>query len=80
MFVRIESRAVPPADAVILRLSTRACFLLVREVLLRTGEPSLQRLVPIEKMISWLFYSDARAMTFSSERSEHQITEASQAA
>ncbi len=43
-----------------------------------SGEPSVQRLVPIEKMIHWLFYPDA--MTFSSKRSEYQITEASQAA
>src|SRR4029077_189987 len=36
MSARINSRAAPAADAVILRLSTRPCFLLVREDLLRT--------------------------------------------
>lgn len=45
-----------------------------------SGEPSVQRLVPIEKMIGWLFFPDARAMTFDSKRSQHQITEARQAA
>jgi hypothetical protein len=45
-----------------------------------SGEPSVQRLVPIEKMIGWLFYPDARAMTFGSKRSQHQITETRQAA
>jgi hypothetical protein len=44
------------------------------------GDPSVQRLVPIEKMISWLFYPDAHAMTFGSKRSQHQITETRQAA
>jgi hypothetical protein len=44
-----------------------------------SGEPSVQRLVPIEKMIGWLFYPDADAMSFGSKRSEHQITEPSQA-
>jgi hypothetical protein len=42
-----------------------------------SGEPSVQRLVPIEKMIGWLFYPDADAMTFSSKRSQHQIPEPS---
>jgi len=28
-----------------------------------SGDPSVQRLVPIEKMISWVFYPDADAMT-----------------
>jgi hypothetical protein len=32
-----------------------------------SGEPSVQRLVPIEKMIDWLFYPDARAMTVGSK-------------
>jgi hypothetical protein len=45
-----------------------------------SGEPSVQRLVPIEKMIGWLFYPDAHAMTFGSKRSQHQITETRQAA
>jgi hypothetical protein len=40
-----------------------------------SGEPSVQRLVPIEKMIGWLFYPDAAAMTFGSKRSQHQTTE-----
>ena len=31
-------------------------------------EPTVQRLVPIEKMIGWLFYPDAEAMTFGSKR------------
>jgi hypothetical protein len=39
-----------------------------------SGEPSVQRLVPIEKMASWLFYPDADAMTFGSKGSQHQIT------
>ena len=39
-----------------------------------SGEPSVQRLVPIEKMIGWLFYPDAEAMTFRSKRQQHQIT------
>jgi len=43
-------------------------------------DPSVQRLVPIEKVISWLFYPDAHAMTFGSKRSQHQITETRQAA
>jgi len=45
-----------------------------------SGDQSVQRLVPIEKMIGWLFYPDARAMTFGSKRSQHQITETRQAA
>jgi hypothetical protein len=45
-----------------------------------SGDPSVQRLVPIEKMIGWLFYPDAHAMTFGSKRSQHQITETRQAA
>jgi hypothetical protein len=44
-----------------------------------SGEPSVQRLVPIEKMISWSFYSSADTIT-GSKRSQHQITEARQAA
>jgi hypothetical protein len=32
------------------------------------GEPSEQRLVPIEKMIGWLFYPDMDTMKFSSKR------------
>jgi len=39
-----------------------------------SGEPSVQRLVPIEKMIGWLFYPDAEAVTFRSKRQQHQIT------
>jgi hypothetical protein len=30
-----------------------------------SGEPSVQRLVPIEKMIGWLFYRDRASMRFS---------------
>jgi hypothetical protein len=45
-----------------------------------SGDPSVQRLVPIEKMIGWSFYPDAHAMTFGSKRSQHQITETRQAA
>jgi hypothetical protein len=33
-----------------------------------SGEPTEQRLVPIEKMIGWLFYPDVDAMKFSSRR------------
>jgi hypothetical protein len=33
-----------------------------------SGEPTVQRLVPIEKMIGWLFYPDANAMAFGSKR------------
>ena len=33
-----------------------------------SGKPSVQRLVPIEKMIGWLFYPDADAMTSGSQR------------
>jgi hypothetical protein len=44
-----------------------------------SGNPSVQRLVPIEKMISWVFYPNADAMT-GSKRSQHQITEPGQAA
>jgi hypothetical protein len=44
-----------------------------------SGEPSVQRLVPIEKMIGWLFYPDAAAMTFGSKRSQYQIREHRQA-
>jgi hypothetical protein len=44
-----------------------------------SGDPSVQRLVPIEKMISWSFYPSADAMT-GSKRSQHQITETRQAA
>jgi hypothetical protein len=39
-----------------------------------SGEPTVQRLVPIEKMIGWLSYPDAEAMTFRSKRHQHQIT------
>ena len=42
-------------------------------------ESSVQRLVPIEKMISWVFYPNADAMT-GPNRSQHQITESRQAA
>ena len=31
-----------------------------------SGKPSVQRLVPIEKMATWLFYPDRDAMTSSS--------------
>jgi hypothetical protein len=44
-----------------------------------SGEPSVQRLVPIEKMIGWLFYPDADAMTFGSKHSQYQIRERSRA-
>jgi hypothetical protein len=30
-----------------------------------SGEPSVQRLVPVEKMIGWLFYRDRTSMRFS---------------
>ena len=33
-----------------------------------SGEPTVQRVVPIEKMIGWSFYPDANAMTFGSKR------------
>jgi len=33
-----------------------------------SGETTVQRIVPIEKMMSWLFYPDAQAMTFGSQR------------
>jgi hypothetical protein len=33
-----------------------------------SDEPNVQRLVPIEKMIGWLFYPDAEAMAFDSKR------------
>ena len=39
-----------------------------------SGEPSVQRLVPIEKMMGWLFYPDANSMTFGSKGSQHRIT------
>jgi hypothetical protein len=42
-----------------------------------SGEPSVQRLVPIEKMVGWLFYPDADTMKFGSKRSPHQIPEPS---
>jgi hypothetical protein len=32
-----------------------------------SGKPSVQRLVPIEKMIGWLFYPDRDAMTSSTK-------------
>jgi hypothetical protein len=32
-----------------------------------SGEPSVERLVPIEKMVGWLFYSDRDAMRSSSK-------------
>ena len=44
-----------------------------------SGEPSVQRLVPIEKMIGWLFYPDADAMTSGSKRPQYQITQPSRA-
>jgi hypothetical protein len=45
----------------------------------KSGELSVQRLVPIEKMIGWLFYPDARAMTFGSKLHNIQITETREA-
>ena len=33
-----------------------------------SGEPSTQRLVPIEKMVGWLFYPDASAITLGPKR------------
>jgi len=33
-----------------------------------SGEPTMQRIAPIDKMIGWLFYPDAEAMTFGSKR------------
>jgi hypothetical protein len=33
-----------------------------------SGETTVQRIVPIEKMIGWLFYPNAEAMTFASKR------------
>jgi hypothetical protein len=44
-----------------------------------SGEPTVQKLVPIEKMVGWLFYPDAAAMTFGSKGSEQQRTKLSQA-
>jgi hypothetical protein len=44
-----------------------------------SGEPTVQRLVPIEKMVGWLFYPDADTMTFGSKGSQHQITGPSRA-
>jgi hypothetical protein len=44
-----------------------------------SGEPTVQRLVPIEKMVGWLFYPDADAMTFGSKHSQYQIRERSRA-
>jgi hypothetical protein len=41
-----------------------------------SGEPTVQRLVPIEKMVGWLFYLDAEAMGLGSKPSHHQIAEA----
>ena len=41
-----------------------------------SGEPKVQRLVPIEKIVGWLYYPDARAITFGSRRSQYQIMEA----
>jgi hypothetical protein len=40
-----------------------------------SGEPSVQRLVPIEKMVGWLFYPDADAMTSGSQRPQQRLTE-----
>src|ERR1041384_1672747 len=40
-----------------------------------SGDPSVQRLVSIEKMTGLSFYPDADAMTFSSKRSQYQIRE-----
>jgi hypothetical protein len=42
-----------------------------------SGEPSAQRLVPIEKMIGWQFYPDASAITSGSKHPQYQITEGS---
>jgi hypothetical protein len=36
-----------------------------------SGKPTVQRLVPIKKMIAWLFYPDAEAMTFGSKYPQH---------
>jgi hypothetical protein len=44
-----------------------------------SGEPSVQRLVPIEKMVGWLFYPDADAMTSGSQRPQQRLTETTQA-
>jgi hypothetical protein len=44
-----------------------------------SGEPLVQRLVPIEKMIGWLFYPDSHAMTFGSKLHNIQITETREA-
>jgi hypothetical protein len=41
-----------------------------------SGEPTAQRLVPIEKMIGWLFYPDAEAMTSGSRAPQPRIGEA----
>jgi hypothetical protein len=43
-----------------------------------SGEPTVQKLVPIEKMIGWLFYPDAAAMNFGSKGPEHLRTDRSQ--
>ncbi len=37
-----------------------------------SGEPTVQRLVPIEKMIGWLFYPDLDAMSLRSKRTLNQ--------
>ena len=36
-----------------------------------SGDPSVQRLVPIKKMVGWLFYPGASAITFGSKRSQY---------
>jgi hypothetical protein len=40
---------------------------LVQQLEWASGEPSVQRLVPIEKMIGWLFYPDRDAMNSSTK-------------
>jgi len=42
-----------------------------------SGEPTEQRLVPIEKMISWSFYPDTDTMTSGSKPKQYPITEPS---
>ena len=44
-----------------------------------SGDPSVQRLVPIQKMVSWSFYPSADALA-GSQRSQHQIKETRHAA
>jgi hypothetical protein len=45
-----------------------------------SGDPSVQRLVSIEKMTGWLFYPDADTTTFSSKRSHIKSEKTNQAA